>query len=88
MSVCVFTLSGCSHCTKLKKRLKSENIKFEEFNSDKHELLIEQIENQMGEINYPTVFIRRHDSTEGIILIPGINVDDEDEMIQKIRKNI
>lgn len=88
MSVCIFTLSGCSHCNKLKKRLDSENIKFIEYDSDENESLIDQIVKQMGEINYPTIFIRRKSSSEGIILIPGVNVDDEDEMIEKIKKNM
>ena len=42
----------------------------------------------MGEINYPTIFIKRKNSNDGVILIPGVNVDDEDEMIEKIKKNM
>jgi|TARA_B100001093_G_scaffold504910_1_gene561390 glutaredoxin len=88
MSVCIFTLSNCSHCNKLKKRLEIENIKFIEYDSDEYIPLIDQITKQMGEINYPTIFIKRKNSNDGVILIPGVNVDDEDEMIEKIKKNM
>ena len=86
--VCVFTLKGCSHCENLKERLSKENIQYEEYDIDEHSFLWGQIIEQTKMDTLPTVFFRNEEKRKGILLMPGLNVDDEDHFIEQILHNI
>lgn len=86
--VCVFTLNGCSHCESLKTRLNDHNVTYEEYDVDDHPFLWSQIVEQVNMDNLPTVFFKRKEKSKGVLLMPGLNVDDEDHFIDQILSNI
>ena len=86
--VCVFTLKGCSHCENLKDRLSKENVQYEEYDIDEHSFLWGQIIEQTKMDTVPTVFFRNEEKRKGVLLMPGLNVDDEDHFIEQILHNI
>ena len=86
--VCVFTLKGCSHCENLKRRLNKENIKHVEYDVDEHSFLWDQIIKQTKMDTLPTVFFKNKGKSNGFLLMPGLNVDNEDHFIEQILHNI
>lgn len=86
--VCVFTLKGCSHCESLKKKLFDNKIQYEEYDVDEHFFLWGQITEQTKMDTLPTVFFKNEGKRKGILLMPGLNVDDEDHFIKEILRNI
>lgn len=64
----VFTLDGCSHCTSLKKRLDENSIPYKEIEITVNENIWNQVVNQTGYDNVPTVYIQKENSESG----PGI----------------
>ena len=88
ITVCVFTMNGCPHCKQLKERLRKEGIEFVEYPIEDHQVLWLQIVGQLKEELLPTVFLKNDQNSSGIVLMPNITVQTEEEMIQKIKENI
>ncbi len=74
--------------TKTKEILKKENLSYQEYDVDDNEYLWDQIVNQIGDENLPTVFIRNENESSGVLLMPDINVESQEEMLEKIKENI
>ena len=87
-TICVFTMRGCSYCDEFKEILKKENLGYQEYDVDDNQYLWGQVVNQVGEENLPTVFIRNEKDSLGVLLMPDINVESQEEMLEKIKENI
>ena len=87
-TICVFTMSGCQYCEEFKGILKKENLSYEEYDVDDNEYWWNQVVNQIGDENLPTVFIRNENGSLGVLLMPDINVESHEDMLEKIKENI
>tara|TARA_B110000444_G_scaffold259985_1_gene305440 strand:- start:1230 stop:1499 length:270 start_codon:yes stop_codon:yes gene_type:complete len=87
-TVCLFTMKGCQYCDEFKEILKKENLSYQEYDVDDDEYLWKQIVNQIGDENLPTVFIRNEDESLGVLLMPDINVESQEDMLEKIKESI
>ena len=87
ITVCVFTLEGCPYCDDLKSRLQKEGIEYVEYSIEEHKNLWDQIVNKLNHDFLPTVFLKNNENRSGVVLMPNITVENEDDMIQKIREN-
>ena len=63
-------------------------IQYEEYDVDEHFFLWGQITEQTKMDTLPTVFFKNKGKRKGILLMPGLNVDDEDHFIKEILRNI
>ena len=81
-------MKGCQYCDEFKEILKKENLSYQEYDVDDDEYLWEQIVNQIGDENLPTVFIRNEDDSLGVLLMPDINVESQEDMLEKIKESI
>jgi len=88
--VFIFTLETCQRCKTLKETLKERNIEFEEVDTIANNDLWNEIANQTKSNVVPTVFVGEDlgDDTEGYIYIPGRDFITDEELIDKINKNI
>ena len=87
-TVCLFTMKGCQYCDEFKEILKKENLSYQEYDVDDDEYLWKQIVNQIGDENLPTAFIRNEDESLGVLLMPDINVESQEDMLEKIKESI
>ena len=86
--VIVFTLLGCGHCKTLKKKLKTQNIDFNEIEITQNPEIWNQVVEQTGHNVLPTIFIRNEGSDDGTVLIPGRDYQDEKEAIDLVKNYI
>ena len=63
-------------------------LSYQEYDVDDDEYLWKQIVNQIGDENLPTVFIRNEDESLGVLLMPDINVESQEDMLEKIKESI
>lgn len=85
-TIVVFTLNGCGHCSSLKKRLTDISIPYSELEINQNRNIWDQVVSQTG-LNYlPTVFIRQEGTEVGPIYIPGRDFQDEDEIVEILKK--
>jgi glutaredoxin len=84
-TIIVFTLNGCGHCKNLKKRLSDISIPFTEIEIGKNEKIWNQVVEQTGHNVLPTVFIKKEDSEDGPVYIPGRDYQNEDEIVEIIK---
>jgi glutaredoxin len=87
ITVCLFTMSGCPHCKQLKERLQKERMEYVEYPIEDNQALWVQIVSELKHELLPTVFLKNDQNSSGIVLMPNITVQSEDEMIQKIKEN-
>ncbi len=86
-SIVVFSLNGCSHCKNLKNRLNELNISFIDVEIGQNQKLWDQVVEQTGHNVLPTVFIKKENTDEGPVYVPGRDYQTEDEIVE-ILKNI
>lgn len=84
----IFTINGCSHCSELKKRLKDENITFNDVEITLNRPLWEQVVSQTGHDILPTVLLQDEKDGNGTVYTPGRDFQDNDEIIKIIKNNI
>jgi len=87
-NVIVFTLLGCGHCKTLKKKLKTQNIDFNEIEITKNPEIWGQVVEQTGHNVLPTIFIRNEGTDDGTVLIPGRDYQNEEEAINLVNNYI
>lgn len=86
--VIVFTLLGCGHCKTLKKKLKAQNIEFNEIEITQNSDIWNQVVEQTGHNVLPTVFIRNEGTDDGTVLVPGRDYQNEDEGVELVKNYI
>jgi len=86
--VVIFTLNGCSHCTNLKTKLTEETISFTEIEITDNEKIWDSVVEQTGHNVLPTVFIKKLNTDEGPVFIPGKDFEYPEDLIPKIKKHI
>jgi glutaredoxin len=87
-TIVVFTLNGCTHCSKLKKRLDDLSIKFLEIEIGQNKEIWENVVQQTGKNVLPTVFIKKENSDDGPVYVPGRDYQSEDEIVEIIKSYI
>jgi glutaredoxin len=86
-SIIIFTLNGCLHCKNLKNRLNELNIPFIDVEIGQNQKLWDQVVEQTGHNVLPTVFIKKENTEEGPVFVPGRDYESEDEIVE-ILKNL
>lgn len=81
-------MRGCQYCNDFREILKKENLSYQEYDVDENKYLWDQIVNQIGDENLPTVFIRNENESLGVLLMPDVNVESHEEMLEKIKESI
>jgi len=87
-SIVLFTMDDCGHCINLKKELNELKISFNEIEINKNKKIWDQVVNQTGHNVIPTIYIRRENSDEGPVFVPGKDFESQDEAIKIIKKYI
>ena len=86
--ILIFTLNGCDHCQTLKHRLTELTIEFIDIEISNNENLWNQVIQQTGFNILPTVFIKKENTDNGPVYIPGRDYKNEDEIIEIIKTYI
>lgn len=86
-SIVIFTLNGCLHCKNLKNRLNELSIPFIDVEIGQNQKLWDQVVEQTGHNVLPTVFIRKENTEEGPVYVPGRDYETEDQIVE-ILKNL
>lgn len=86
-SIVIFTLNGCFHCKNLKNRLNELNIPFIDVEIGENQKLWDQVVEQTGHNVIPTIFIKKENTEEGPVYVPGRDYETEDEIVE-ILKNL
>jgi glutaredoxin len=86
-SIIIFSLNGCSHCKNLKNRLTELEIPFIDVEIGQNQKLWDQVVEQTGHNVLPTIFIKKENSEEGPVYVPGRDYQIEDEIVE-ILKNL
>lgn len=84
-SIILFTLDGCSHCESLKNRLNELTIPYNELEINENPEIWDEVVKQIKHELLPTVFIVNRDNDEGLIFIPSIDYETEDEIVEIIK---
>lgn len=85
VKIVVFTLIGCSHCTNLKSKLKDENIPYTEIEITNNQEIWDNVVEQTGHDALPTIFIDIPDEDVGPAFIAGVDFDNPEDIIPKIK---
>lgn len=85
--IIIFSLFGCQYCVNLKNKLTEMSIDFTDIDVEKNPDIWDQVVSQTNENVLPTIFIQHSDTNEGEVYVPGINYEEEDEIIE-ILKNM
>ena len=86
--IIIFTLNGCEHCNSLKKRLNDMNISYQEIEINENRLIWDQVVAQTGYNFLPTIFIKALETDTGQVFIPTVDFNDEDGIVEIIKKHI
>ena len=86
VTVYIFTLNNCGYCTNLKKNLKDLSIPYSEIEITSNKNIWDQVVEQTGHNVLPTVFIKKDDSEEGPVYVPGRDYQNETEIVEIIKK--
>ena len=86
-NIIIFTLNGCLHCKNLKNRLTELEMPFIDVEIDQNQKLWDQVVEQTGHNVLPTVFIKKENTEDGPVYIPGRDYQTEDEIVE-ILKNL
>lgn len=87
-SLIMFSLDGCGFCENIKKRLHKESISFIEYEINDYSDLWTQIISQTNSEYVPVFFIKEGDKMTGQVFCPKIDYDDEDTIIELLKKNL
>lgn len=87
-NIVLFTMDNCGHCVSLKKKLNELKILFNEIEINHNKQIWDQVVQQTGHNVVPTIFIRRENTDDGEVYIPGKDFNSRDEAIKIIKKNI
>ena len=83
--IILFTLSDCIYCSSLKNRLDDLSISYNEIDVDLNPEIWDKVVEQTGEDSTPTTFIIREDNDVGLVFVPGIDYQTEDEIVEIIK---
>ena len=86
--IIIFTLNGCGHCQNLKYRLTELTIPFMEIEISLNEKIWNQVIEQTGHNVLPTIFIKKGDTDDGPVYVPGRDYKDEDEIVEIIKSHV
>jgi glutaredoxin len=81
----IFTLDGCSHCLSLKKRLTELNLTYKEVEVSQNKEVWDSIVKEIKHEFVPTILISPDNSENGVIFVPSINYQTEDEIVNIIK---
>ena len=87
-TIVIFTLNGCVHCAELKKKLADLSMPFHDIEITKNRDLWNKIIDQTGYDILPTVYIQEDNEGNGLVYTPGRDFQDNDEMIEIIKRSI
>ena len=87
-NIVIFSLDTCFHCKSLKNRLRKEDINYIDIDIDLNQEVWNQVINQTGHNVVPSVFISSDETENGPIYIPGKDFEDEDTIVEIIKKHI
>jgi glutaredoxin len=82
----MFSLNGCGFCENMKKRLHKESIPFTEYEINDHLDLWNQVVSQTDSEYLPVFFIKEENTKMGQVFCPKIDFNDEDTIIEILRK--
>lgn len=82
--IIIFTMVTCGACKYLKKKLKENNIEFLDIDIDKYTDLWNKVVEQTDNDYVPKVYIINEDGEEGIILSPGRDFEDAEDLLKKL----
>lgn len=82
----IFTLDGCSHCKVLKAELDKENIKYQEFEVNKHKKIYDSVVELTKLDALPTVYLQDPATESGPIFVAGRDFTTKEEALAKIKK--
>jgi glutaredoxin len=86
--VLVFTLNGCGHCVDLKKELTQREIPFIEIEVSNNQKIWDQVVNQTGHNILPTIFIKRENTDDGLVYVPGKDFHNTEEAVEIVKKYV
>jgi len=86
--ILVFTMDGCGHCKSLKNRLEENSIPYMDIEITDNQHIWNQVVEQTGHSLLPTIFIKKEDSDDGPVFIPGRDYQSEDEIVKIIKNQI
>jgi glutaredoxin len=86
--VLVFTLNGCGHCIDLKKELIQRDLPFIEIEVSNNQKIWDQVVNQTGHNVLPTIFIKRENTDDGLVYVPGKDFQNTEEAVEIIKKYV
>lgn len=86
-TIIIFTLSGCSHCLSLKKRLDEIDIAYFEIEITQNKEIWDKVVEQTGHNVLPTVFIKTENSDDGPVYVPGRDYMSEDHIVEIIKSH-
>jgi len=84
----IFTLNGCGFCKSIKKRLEDESILFTEYEINENPELWEQVVSQTNSEYLPAFFIKESDSSSGFIFCPKRDFNNEEEILEILKKHL
>jgi len=87
-NILIFTLEGCPHCVSLKNKLLELKINFIEVDILKNEELWNQVHQQTKHNTVPTIFFKMQGTDSGPVFAPGRDFQNEDEIVEIIKKHI
>jgi glutaredoxin len=85
IKIILFTLDGCPHCISLKNRLINDSIPFIELDVDENPEIWGEVIEEIKHDFLPTTLITNIETEEGLIFVPTIDYQTEDEIFEIIR---
>lgn len=83
--IIVFTLNGCGHCVTLKEVLNKNQVPYTELEINVNRAIWNQVVLQTGKNILPTVFIKKEDTDDGPVFVPGRDFEGPEELYEKIK---
>jgi glutaredoxin len=85
VTVYIFTMNSCGYCSNLKKNLSEISIPYTEIEISHNKNIWDQVVEQTGHNVLPTVFIKKDDSEDGPVYVPGRDYQTESEIVEIIK---
>lgn len=87
-TIVIFTLKNCGHCIDLKEKLTELSITYQEMEINQNRPIWDQVVSQTGFNLLPTVFVKKENDDTGPIFIPGRDYENQEELIEIIKKYV
>ena len=85
MSIIIFTLNGCEHCSNLMNELTKLNIKFIEIEISQNKEIWDSVVSQTGHNVLPSIFIRNDENDTGPVYVPGRDFESQEQIVEIIK---